>query len=265
MPTFSAILFLVGVGMIKVKKIRCCLRARQNKVLFWLTYLTVMFIGLKAGIGIAILLSVLNFLLHANRLEITDTHPADYQGASYQPNAHLPRRIGQQRTEPFRYCKRRRLQWLLRHPPSQAGIPVANDHNCNSERKTACRNDPGNSHARYKIPHQLAATIKNHQGRLASSILRLIISRVAWLTNWTDGDIDFFIPKNQQISTIYKTTRPHRNGRFVLFIAPIETLGSSGPQNGTKMVSQDHTQYQTSPKSLWYRSVFARWFSELTL
>ncbi len=79
MPTFSAILFLVGVGMIKVKKISGCLRSRQNKVLFWLTYLTVMFIGLKAGIGIAILLSVLNFLLHANRLEITDTHPADYQ------------------------------------------------------------------------------------------------------------------------------------------------------------------------------------------
>jgi SulP family sulfate permease len=79
MPAMAAILFLVGAGMIKPKKIRAYHQTRQNAVLFWLTYLTLMFIGLKAGIGIAIFLSVIIFLIHANQLEITDTKPADFQ------------------------------------------------------------------------------------------------------------------------------------------------------------------------------------------
>lgn len=79
MPAMAAILFLVGAGMIKPKKILAYHQTRQNAVLFWLTYLTLMFIGLKAGIGIAIFLSILVFLIHANQLEITDTKPADFQ------------------------------------------------------------------------------------------------------------------------------------------------------------------------------------------
>jgi MFS superfamily sulfate permease-like transporter len=79
MPAMSAILMLVGVGMIKPRKLRKNLRTKQDLVMFWLTYLVVMFIGLKMGIAVAILLSVVNFLLHANQLEITDTYPAYFQ------------------------------------------------------------------------------------------------------------------------------------------------------------------------------------------
>jgi SulP family sulfate permease len=79
MPTMSAILFLVGAGMVKPKKLKESLRTKEDVVMFWLTYLVVMLIGLKAGIGIAILLSIVVFLLHANQLEITDIHPADFQ------------------------------------------------------------------------------------------------------------------------------------------------------------------------------------------
>ncbi len=79
MPAMAGILFLVGAGMIKLKKIRACQQTKQESILFWVTYLTVLFIGLKAGIGIAILLSIAVFLIHANQLEISDTHPADFQ------------------------------------------------------------------------------------------------------------------------------------------------------------------------------------------
>lgn len=79
MPAMAAILFLVGAGMIKPEKLRACQRTRQDAILFWLTYLTLMFIGLKAGIGIAIFLSVIVFLIHANQLEISNTFPADFQ------------------------------------------------------------------------------------------------------------------------------------------------------------------------------------------
>ena len=79
MPTMSAILLLVGAGMIKPQKLRENLRTKQDCILFWITYLVVMFVGLKAGIGVAISLSIINFLLHANQLEITNTRPADFQ------------------------------------------------------------------------------------------------------------------------------------------------------------------------------------------
>ncbi len=85
-PMLSGILFLVGAGMIKFKKLRKSLATLENKILFWITLLTVLFVGLKVGIAMAIFLSIVNFLLHANQLEITDNQQGDYRAITIHGN-----------------------------------------------------------------------------------------------------------------------------------------------------------------------------------
>ena len=86
LSAMSAILFLVGAGMIKPGKLRSYNRSTQDVVMLWITFFSVVLLGLKVGIAIAILLSVVYFLLHANQLEITNTRPADFQVVTIHGN-----------------------------------------------------------------------------------------------------------------------------------------------------------------------------------
>ncbi|MBT4838532.1 MAG: SulP family inorganic anion transporter [Methylococcales bacterium] len=73
MPSMAAILFLVGLGMVKPSKIKSHSLKRDDAIMLWTTLFCVVFLGLKVGIIIAIILSVSIFLSHTSNLEITDS------------------------------------------------------------------------------------------------------------------------------------------------------------------------------------------------
>ncbi len=78
-PVLAAVLFMTGAELIKSEWIRVHQKSWQNTVLFWLTFFSIILIGLKTGIAVAILLSVAVFLKHANKLKITHTYLDDFQ------------------------------------------------------------------------------------------------------------------------------------------------------------------------------------------
>ncbi|MGR9107502.1 MAG: SulP family inorganic anion transporter [Gammaproteobacteria bacterium] len=74
MPAIAGILAIVGVGMIKVKEIRRLLRNRIDGSVYLITLFTVLLLGLQTGIVIAVLLSIVFFIIGASKVALVITH-----------------------------------------------------------------------------------------------------------------------------------------------------------------------------------------------
>ena len=68
MPAVAAVLVLVGIGMIQFAEIRGFLKHRVDTVVLAVTFLTVAFIGLEAGILMAAVASIGFFVASASKL-----------------------------------------------------------------------------------------------------------------------------------------------------------------------------------------------------
>jgi SulP family sulfate permease len=71
MAVISGTLMLVGIGMIKVEEIIRLTSWRGELAVFCITLFSIIFLGLQPGLVVAIVLSILLFVLTASRLEIT--------------------------------------------------------------------------------------------------------------------------------------------------------------------------------------------------
>lgn len=76
MAVISGTLFLVGIGMIKTDEIRRLTTWRGELAVFAVTLLSIIFVGLQTGLVVALVLSVLLFVLSASRLELQVEHEA---------------------------------------------------------------------------------------------------------------------------------------------------------------------------------------------
>ena len=76
MAVIGGTLMLVGIGMIKPKEIARLFSWRGELWVFVLTLLTILFLGLQAGLIVAIAFSILMFVLSASKLDI-DIHQGD--------------------------------------------------------------------------------------------------------------------------------------------------------------------------------------------
>ncbi len=70
MAVISGTLMLVGIGMIKIREIMRLIPWKGELAVFALTLFSIVFLGLQAGLMVALLLSILMFLLAASRLKI---------------------------------------------------------------------------------------------------------------------------------------------------------------------------------------------------
>jgi SulP family sulfate permease len=70
MPAVAGVLALVGIGMIKVSEARRLLRSSIDGPVFVITILTVTFLGLKAGLAIAVLLSLGFFIAGVSKVAL---------------------------------------------------------------------------------------------------------------------------------------------------------------------------------------------------
>ncbi len=70
MAVISGTLMLVGIGMIKTDEILRFATWRGELAVFAMTLLSIMFVGLQAGLVVALVLSILMFVLAASKLEV---------------------------------------------------------------------------------------------------------------------------------------------------------------------------------------------------
>lgn len=70
MPAIAGVLALVGIGMIQVAEARRFLRSSIDGPVFVITILTVTFLGLKAGLGVAVLLSLGFFIAGVSKVAL---------------------------------------------------------------------------------------------------------------------------------------------------------------------------------------------------
>ncbi|MBF0144573.1 MAG: SulP family inorganic anion transporter [Magnetococcales bacterium] len=69
MPVMAGMLFIVGLATIKPMEIRRLAQVRQEFATFAATFVTIAFMGLNTGLVVALLLSLIPFILGATRLE----------------------------------------------------------------------------------------------------------------------------------------------------------------------------------------------------
>jgi len=70
MPAVAGVLALVGIGMIKFAEARYFLRTAIDGAVFVITILTVIFLGLKAGLAVAVLLSLGFFIAGVSKVAL---------------------------------------------------------------------------------------------------------------------------------------------------------------------------------------------------
>ncbi|MES9853203.1 MAG: SulP family inorganic anion transporter [Candidatus Thiodiazotropha sp. L084R] len=76
MAVISGTLLLVGIGMIKTDEILRLATWRGELTVFAITLFSIIFVGLQSGLVVAMVLSVLLFVLSASRLELQVEHEA---------------------------------------------------------------------------------------------------------------------------------------------------------------------------------------------
>ena len=87
MAVVSGSLMLVGIGMIKPGEIRRLFSWRGEFAVFAVTLFSILFLGLQTGLIIAIVLSILLFVLSASRLKVQVEQEAD--GIRLRVEGHL--------------------------------------------------------------------------------------------------------------------------------------------------------------------------------
>ncbi|RLW71003.1 MAG: hypothetical protein B6D71_04225, partial [gamma proteobacterium symbiont of Stewartia floridana] len=70
MPAISGTLMLVGIGMIKTEEIKRLFNWRGELAVFATTLFCILFLGLQTGLVVALVLSVLLFVISASSLEL---------------------------------------------------------------------------------------------------------------------------------------------------------------------------------------------------
>lgn len=70
MPAVAGVLALVGIGMIQFREARRFLRSSIDGPVFVITFLTVIFLGLKAGLAVAVLLSLGFFIAGVSKVAL---------------------------------------------------------------------------------------------------------------------------------------------------------------------------------------------------
>ncbi|KKO07040.1 SulP family inorganic anion transporter [Pseudohongiella sp.] len=70
MAAMSGTLFIVGANMIKWRDIKHYAQVRSELIIYFTTFLCIMFFGLAAGVAVAVVLSVSVFMLHISQLEL---------------------------------------------------------------------------------------------------------------------------------------------------------------------------------------------------
>jgi SulP family sulfate permease len=79
MATIAGIVVLVGIGMIQVRDARRFLREPVDGTIFALTVLTIAFLGLEAGIAVAVLTSLGFFVAGASKVRFVVTHDEEVE------------------------------------------------------------------------------------------------------------------------------------------------------------------------------------------
>ena len=77
MPVVAGILVLVGISMIHAKEIRTLMNSRIDAAVFWITLLTVAFVGLETGLVVAIAASVGFFVASVSKVKLAISHEGD--------------------------------------------------------------------------------------------------------------------------------------------------------------------------------------------
>jgi SulP family sulfate permease len=86
MPAIAAVLLLVGAGMIQWKEIRLFARSRVDATVCGITVFTVCFVGLEAGILVAIVASVVFFVASASRVALDISRDGDTEHIAVRGN-----------------------------------------------------------------------------------------------------------------------------------------------------------------------------------
>lgn len=86
MPTVAGALALVGIGMVQPTEARRLLRTGIDGAVFLLTLFTIAFLGLQAGIAVAVLASVGFFVASVSQVQLVVTHQNDAERISVRGN-----------------------------------------------------------------------------------------------------------------------------------------------------------------------------------
>jgi len=86
MAVISGVLFLVGIAMFKKVDFYTILKNRQEKIIMAIVFVITIFIGLKVGIIMALVLSIATYILNTTKLEITESDKDGYQKIAINGN-----------------------------------------------------------------------------------------------------------------------------------------------------------------------------------